>query len=333
MPDIVDLSIIIVNWNAQIVTRACIDSIVTHLHGLSYEILLVDNGSSDKSAQHLGKSPHTRVIENESNLGFAKANNIGMKQARGRVFLLLNNDTLILDNSIQNTFEFLCSHPEVGMMGCMLLNADRTLQRSCSNFPGILTALLGRQVVIRAFKAIRPQSEFPIGSAYLDEDHQRELRPDWIMGAFMMVRHEAVDGAGMLDEDYFMYAEDMDWCYRIRRAGWDIAYSPAASIIHLGGASSRTVPEATLRRRLASSVLYFRKHRPDELRAALAFQYTSFLMELMIRSLSLPFAGEHNREECLNILRQLCFFPEEIRRAMRQRLTSAPSLSGGPTRL
>jgi len=323
----VDLSIVIVNWNAFEVTSACVDSIVAHLFDLKYEILLVDNGSTDRSVERFRENVHVRLIANDSNLGFAKANNIGLRNAVGQLFLLLNNDTIILHDSIQKSVEFLRNHPTVGMMGCRLLNADRTLQRSCSRFPRVLTSLIGRQAVARAFKGLRPNSEFPLGSAYLDEDHLHELRPDWIMGAFMMVKREAVDVAGLLDEDYFMYAEDMDWCYRIKRSGWEIAYSPDFSIIHLGGESSRTVPEATLRRRLASFVLFFRKHQPEKLRASIAVQYTSLIIELMVRLVMTPFSGLQNRNERRNVQSRLRFFHQEIRRATRQQLTQAPSLS------
>ena len=327
MPNDVDLSIVIASWNAQEVTAACIDSIVTHLFDLRYEILLVDNGSSDGSVERFRENAHVKLIANNANLGFAKANNIGLRHAAGMTFLLLNNDTVIVDDSIQKSFEFLRNHPTVGVMGCRLLNPDHTLQRSCSRFPRVLTSLFGRQAVARAIKRMRPRSEFPLSSAYLDEDHLHELRPDWIMGAFMMIRREAVDAAGLLDEDYFMYAEDMDWCYRIKRSGWEIAYSPNSSIIHLGGESSRTVPEATLRRHLASFILFFRKHHPENLHAAIAVQYLSLIIELIVRLGMTPFSGLQNRDERHNTQYKLRFFHQEIRRAMHQQLTKVSSLA------
>jgi len=320
----VDLSIVIVNWNAHEVTAACVDSIARNLEGLEYEIILVDNASSDGSVECFRKDSRVRLIENDSNLGFAKANNIGLRLAVGQVLLLLNNDTVILDDSIQRSLEYLQSRPTVGMMGCKLLNTDGTLQRSCSRFPRILTFLIGGQVVARIVERLRPHSEFLFSSAYLNGDHLRELRPDWIMGAFMMVKREAIEAAGMLDEDYFMYREDMDWCYRIRLAGWEIAYSPAPAIVHLGGGSSRAVPEATLRRELASVVLYFRKHHPDKVRAMILVRYASFLIEFIVRVVMLPFSGLHNREQCRNVERRLLFFKEEIRHAMQLQLSSVP---------
>ena len=131
----------------------------------------------------------------------------------------------------------------------------------------------------------------------------------------------------MLDEDYFMYAEDMDWCYRIKRSGWEIAYSPDFLIIHFGGESSRTVPEATLRRHLASFVLFFRKHHPEKLRAAIAVQYLGLIIELVVRLGMTPFSGLQNRDERRNTQCQLRFFHQEIRRAMHQQLTEVPNFA------
>jgi GT2 family glycosyltransferase len=321
-----DLSIVIVNWNSQQLTSSCIDSIVRHLNGVTYEIILVDNGSSDKSVEYFGADQRVTLVANASNIGFAKANNIGIRLANGKVILLLNNDTIILDDSIQNSLQLLIDSPSVGMIGCKLLNADGTLQRSCSRFPNALTSLIGRQVVARALKRIHLPPELAFGAAFSDGDHLGALSPDWIMGAFMMVKREAINDAGMLDEDYFMYSEDMDWCYRLRRAGWDIAYLPAASIIHLGGQSSRAVPEATLRRQLASYVVFYRKHHPKQLRLAIAIQYLSLLVELLVRFVITPFSGLRNREERRNASLKLRLFRDEIEHAMGQPLTEAPRL-------
>jgi len=296
------ISIIIVNWNTVNLTTQCIESIRKHCLGFDYEVILVDNASTDGSGEFFSTIPQIRFIQNQHNIGFAKANNIGMKNARGDVLLLLNSDTIILDDSIQRSYHYLLSHSEVAMVGCRLLNEDRTLQRSCSNYPCLLTPILGRHLFVRFMRKAFPDLSFKFASAYLDIDHEFVLSPDWIMGAFMMVRREAIDQVGVLDEDYFMYAEDMDWCYRFKKSGWKIQYIPEPAIVHLGGGSSVAVPRRTLARNTASQLMYFYKHHG--LLASRLYALTSIiglLSELFLRILARILFSTHNK----NILRQI----------------------------
>jgi GT2 family glycosyltransferase len=297
------ISIIIVNWNTRQITINCINSIVENTI-IPYEIIVIDNCSTDGSQEALGKINLIKLIRNDANVGFAKANNQGMLIAQGDVFLLLNSDTIILGNAIEDAYRILKSDPTFAMVGCKLLNEDLTLQRSCSFFPSLLTPILGKQIVSKIRNKYFPFFSTRLDSAYLDEEHDQPLFPDWIMGAFMMVRKEAVDQVGMFDEDYFMYDEDMDWCYRFKKAGWGIHYIPDTAIVHFGGASSSAVPRKTMARHVASTLLFFIKHHGTLACKLYAIvNVIALTIEVLFLLITFRFIGQKR----LQILKQLFF--------------------------
>lgn len=289
------ISIIIVNWNTRRITLKCINSVIENTT-IPYEIIVIDNCSTDGSQEALENMSLVKLIKNDANVGFAKANNQGMLVALGDVILLLNSDTIILGNAIDESYRILKSDPSVAMVGCKLLNGDMSLQRSCSFFPSLLTPILGKQIVSKIRNKYFSFLSTRFDSAYLDEDHDKLLFPDWIMGAFMMVRKEAVDQVGMLDEDYFMYDEDMDWCYRFKKRGWAIQYNPDSFIIHLGGASSSVVPTKTLVRHVASKLMYFYKHHGAMASRLYALSsLIGFTLEVIIRLMTFRFKTKEQR--------------------------------------
>lgn len=254
----IDTSIVIVSWNTRDILRDCLRSIFENTDTLRYEIIVVDNASNDDSVEMVRREfPQVRLIENADNRGFAAANNQGIAVARGRYVLLLNSDTIVLDQGIAKTVTFADAHPDAGVVGCRVLNADRTLQPTCFMYPSLLNMLLSSTWLYKAF----PQSSFwgRERMTWWDHDDVREV--EVVSGCFMLVRGEAVEQVGMMDEGFFMYAEETDWCYRFRRAGWKIVYAPQGQIVHLGGKSSEKVKsEMTLQ--LRSGILrFFRKHR------------------------------------------------------------------------
>jgi len=201
--------------------------------------------------------PHVRLIENAENRGFAAANNQGIALATGRYVLLLNSDTVVLDQAIAKTVAFADAHPDAAVVGCRVLNADRTLQRTCSMYPSLPNLVLSSTYLYKAF----PRSRL-LGREHMtwwDHDGTREV--EVVSGCFMLIRREAIEQGGTMDEGFFMYAEETDWCYRFRQAGWKVLYAPVGQIIHLGGKSSEQVKsEMTLQ--LRSGILrFFRKHR------------------------------------------------------------------------
>ncbi len=249
----------------------------------------MDNASADDSAAMVREEfPHVRRIENAENRGFAAANNQGIALAAGRYVLLLNSDTVVLDQAIARTVAFADAHPDAAVVGCRALNADRTLQRTCSMYPSLLNLMLSSTYLYKAF----PRSRI-FGREHMtwwDHDDAREV--EVISGCFMLIRRAAIEQVGTMDEGFFMYAEETDWCYRFRQAGWKVLFAPDGQIVHLGGKSSEQVKsEMTLQ--LRSGILRFlRKHR-SFLSYATACLLTAFWYGLRVpywflRALVLP---------------------------------------------
>lgn len=234
-----ELSIIIVNYNSQKYLINCLQSIYQNTKDISFEVIVVDNASSDDSAAIVAREfPKSQVIKNDHNLGFIKGNNIGLRLAKGKYLLSLNNDTEIKDNALKILVDFMDSHPEAGACGAKLLNSNGTIQHQCKRgFPtpwNICTYSLG-------LSKLFPKSKLFGGylMAYLDPNKINEI--DAISGACFMVRKEIADRVGIMDEDYIMYGDDLDWSYRIKQAGWKIYYVPEAEIIHYGGRGGSSI--------------------------------------------------------------------------------------------
>ena len=184
--------------------------------------------------------PHTITIQNGSNLGFAKAVNIGLRRSDGRYICLLNPDTVAADNFLQVGLDYLTAHPNVGALGPKIYSDDGSVQGSARSFPTLLTSLFGRTSwLTKTFPNNRFSKKNMVNIGY---DSAEPLEVDWISGACMLVSREALDHIGRLDERFFMYWEDADWCRRMRRGGWQVVYYPKSSIVHACGQSSKTRP-------------------------------------------------------------------------------------------
>ena len=252
-----NVSIIIVNWNTKKLLQDCLSSVYEHAGNVDYEIIVIDNASTDGSASMV-KNDFRQVIliENSGNLGFATANNQGMAVAKGRYVLLLNSDTVVLDNAIANTVRFADENPQAAVTGCRVLNPDRTLQRTCFMFPSILNMLLSSTYLYKIF----PKNRF-FGREQMtwwDRSDVREV--DVVTGCFMLVRQEAIEQVGMMDEQFFMYGEETDWCYRFWQKGWKVMFAPLGEIIHFGGQSTSQKPVAMIVQLRLSILKFMRKH-------------------------------------------------------------------------
>lgn len=231
----VTLSIIIVNWNTRDITRNCLRSIRRQVERISYEVIVVDNASSDGSVEMIrSEFPEASLIANDDNIGFGRANNQGMRVARGRYFLLLNSDTLVIDDSVQRLVSFVESDARIGIAGCKLLFEDLTLQGSCSRFPSIKIALL-EDLMLYKFLSRRQQGELLL-NGYWNHDHTRDVDAVW--GAAMLVRREVFNQSGGFDETIFMYGEDLELCMRVHDLGWRITFAHDCRIVHLNHKSS-----------------------------------------------------------------------------------------------
>jgi N-acetylglucosaminyl-diphospho-decaprenol L-rhamnosyltransferase len=255
-----DLSIIIVNWNTRELLGECLRSIGrdsgSGVRGqgfvapsLTPEIIVVDNASADGSAEMVQREfPDVRLILNEGNLGFARANNRGIAASRGRYVLLLNSDTVASTDALEMLVAFMDAHPEAGVVSPRLLRPDGTVQPYAFGGDPTLGYLLRR-----GFNRL-------LRHRYLHDWNTSAVQEvDWVSGACLMARRAAIEQAGPLDESMFMYFEDNEWCLRIRNADWKVYYDPQAEIVHLGGQSLAKNPAA--RQAYSESLRYFyRKH-------------------------------------------------------------------------
>lgn len=253
-----EVSVVIVNWNTREILHDCLKSVDENAGDVNLETIVVDNASADGSVDMIRRQfAHVHLIPNSANRGFAGANNQGIAAARGRYVLLLNSDTIVLDRAIEKTVGFADAHPEAAVVGCRVLNFDSTLQDSCFMFPSALNIVLSTTYLYKLF----PGSRF-FGRermTWWDKDEPREV--DVISGCFMLVRREAIEQVGVMDESFFMYAEETDWCYRFKHAGWSNLYTPAAQIVHLGGQSTAKVSAAMTVQLRLSILRFIGKHR------------------------------------------------------------------------
>ncbi|MDD3305670.1 MAG: glycosyltransferase family 2 protein [Acetobacterium sp.] len=226
-----DLSIIIVNYRTEELTSNCIDSVIkSNTKGLNYEIILIDNASEDGSIEAIEKQfPEVKIIKNTENLGFSKANNIGIEASTGEYLLLLNSDTIVDLNTLKDAMAFIRDHKHIGALGCKVLLPSGKLDPACKrSFPTPLNGLYHSLNLDMAFPESTRFGAYNL--TYVDENKTCSI--DCIMGAFMLVPRTVIDVVGMLDEDFFMYGEDIDWCYRIKQAGYQIMYYPEVRIFH-----------------------------------------------------------------------------------------------------
>lgn len=233
------LSIIIVNWNTRQVTLDCLESMSEECSKLSCEIIVVDNASKDGSADAIESTfPDVRVIRSPTNLGFAGGNNRALAEANGRIMALINSDVIVLPRCLETMLRFMDEHPDVGLASPRILNRDRTLQPNCLTFP----SYWNRVCETFALHRLMPDASWLAGTKMMAGMHNGTRDVDILVGSFWVVRREAYREVGGLDDGYFMYGEDMDWCRRFRRCNWRVVYHPAAEAIHLGGASSSSQP-------------------------------------------------------------------------------------------
>lgn len=225
-----DFSIVIVNYQSRELTCACLDSLTSSdWQGLSYEIIVVDNHSDPELGALLAKRyPDVRFIAAPSNLGMGAGNNLGLTEARGRYFAVMNPDTLALPNTFTTLYHYLESQPQVGIVGPKQLNPDHSVQTSCYRWHHLLTPVYRRT----------PLGQLNLGQRDLDRflmtdfDHQSIKQVDWLLGSFLLIRASTYGQLGGFDPNFFLYFEDTDLCRRAHLAGWQVVYNPEASIIH-----------------------------------------------------------------------------------------------------
>ena len=251
------LSIIIVSWNVKDDLVRCLSSLRENPPSVPFEQIVVDNNSTDGTVDLVKQNfPEVTLIDNPDNCGFATANNQGIELSSGEYVLLLNPDTVVHPAALNILIEFLDNNPQVGVCGPKLLNDNGSVQASVRRFP-TFRGIMYSHTVCRLLGLFRPAYRKWMMK---DFKYDKQTDVDQIMGAAMLVRHSIIEQVGAMDENFFMYFEEIDLCYRIKEAGWRIVFLPQAVISHLGGQSSRQVP---LKRIMLfkSMIAFFRKHR------------------------------------------------------------------------
>lgn len=234
-----DVSIIIVNWNSKEFLRDCIRSVECHTVGIAYEIVVVDSASFDGCGEMIrAEFPQVRFIQSETNIGFARANNLAYRSSRGRHILFLNPDTELTSAAVNILLEHLTQLPDSGAVGCKLLNRDGSVQTSCvQSFPTLLNQSLNSEFL----RGLFPTSKL-WGMASLFRSKAEASKVDVVSGACVMLRRSAFERVGHFSEDYFMYAEDLDLCHKLRQAGYTTYYVPQATVVHFGGGCTDSAP-------------------------------------------------------------------------------------------
>jgi GT2 family glycosyltransferase len=243
----VDLSIIIVSYNARADLERCLESIHGSSPRSAHEIIVVDNASADGSAEAAGRWPGTRVIANADNVGFSRANNIGIRASRGRNLLLLNSDTIVPTGAVDRLLAILDRRQDVAVVGPRLVDGRGRAELSFGRMIGPLNEM--RQKRLARSPAVEALT-------------RREQEPDWVSGACLLVRRADAEAVGLLDERFFMYTEDVDFCASIRARGRKILFTNEVEIVHLVGRSAASSPRATRDAYHRSRLAFYRKHHP-----------------------------------------------------------------------
>jgi GT2 family glycosyltransferase len=253
----VDISVVILNWNDLQHLIGCVESLSDCTKERTMEIIVVDNASTDGSADAVAsRFPEVKLVRNKENLGFPKGNNIGIRASRGKYIYLLNSDIKVLDGCIDALADYMDAHPDIGMIGPKTLNDDLSHQSTCRQFPTLWNNFCATTGLAKVFK----QSRFFSGEHMFYFKGDSTLDVDVLVGCFWAVRREALDDFGLLDEDFFMYAEDVDWCKRCWNAGWRVVFFPGAQAVHYRGASSNKDPVRCALTQQRSILSYWKKH-------------------------------------------------------------------------
>jgi GT2 family glycosyltransferase len=252
-----DISVVIVAWNAKRYLEMCLESLETAPPRRSYEVIVVDNASADDTVKMVEERfPWVRLIKSNENLGFSRGNNVGIRQCQGRYIALVNPDAIVLPGCLDALADFLDQNPKVGNVGPRVLNPDMTLQSSCRRFPTLWNNFCSATGLASMFKG----SRLFAGEHMFYFSYDRTMAVSVIVGCFSMIRREAFDAVGLLDENLFMYGDDVDWCRRCWNAGWRVMFFPGAQAIHDRGKTTAPYPVRFAVAQQRSVIHYWKKH-------------------------------------------------------------------------
>jgi len=271
-----DVSIVTISYNTRELLQRMLESVQKTVKQSKHEIIVVDNNSSDGSVEMIQESfPEVLLIANRMNLGFSKANNQGAGHARGELLLLLNPDTVVNENAIDQMVQFLRNEPQASAVGCKLLNEDGSLQRSCGLFPNLLIELFTRTLLNKLF----PKSRLFNMHKLSPSNYSITREVDWATAACLLVRKKKFDAVSGFDENIFMFYDDVELCLRIRQQGWKIFFFPDASVYHYHGGSWKSRREIPIKQNIVNAIYYYRKHHG---KTELAILHILLLLEIVL---------------------------------------------------
>jgi GT2 family glycosyltransferase len=273
----IDLSVIIVSYNVKDLLKKCLESIFSFQKDLSFEVVVIDNDSEDQSTKMLrDEFPQVKLMENRRNLGFSGACNQGIRRSRGRYVLLLNPDTEFTEGGITEMVEYMDADRQVGICGPRMMDPQGRVLFSCRSFPSYLTAISSGQSLLNR---LLPHN--PLSRRYLLKDLNRSEKKevDWVSGSCLLTRRELFERIGLLDELFFMYVEDVDFCYRARQMGFGVYYFPSVAVIHhIGGSTSKSRLPMQVEHHRSMYHFYRKHHHPNILLRS--FVFLSILIRL-----------------------------------------------------
>jgi len=286
------LSVVIVTWNAKKYVRECLQSLVDQAEGFALEIIVVDNASSDGTPELvLQEFPQARLVRNSQNLGFAKGNNIGMNLSHGEYIALINSDVNVRPGCLRKMLDFLQQNPSVGMLGPRMLTPNGGVGRSYMRFPSIWNWLCRAM----ALDSLCGGSRWFGGFLMTDFDNSKTADVDVLNGWFWMIRRSALLQVGPLDEGFFMYGEDIEWCQRFHQSGWRVVYFPEAEALHYGGASSSAAPVRFSIEMQRANLRYYAKTHPGRMQQFAFWFLTSLHHCIRLAGYSLLFLLDRSR--------------------------------------
>ena len=249
------LSISLVNTNNRDLLRECLKSLYEQDHGVTFEVVLVDNISTDGSVEMVqSEFPQVKVMVNTKRMGFAANHNQAIQECKADYILVFNEDTIVKPGALKAMTDYLDTHSDTGAVGCRLENPDGTLQRSCYKFPTPWRKVAENLLLTAAF----PNN--PIVGDYRGWNHDEVREVDMVIGAVLMVRRAVIEKTGLLDEGFFIYSEETDWCLRMHKDGFKVAFVPNGTIVHYGGQSSVAMKDRQFCESVRNEVRYIRKH-------------------------------------------------------------------------
>ncbi|MCL4683626.1 glycosyltransferase family 2 protein [Myxococcota bacterium] len=315
------LTIVIVSWNTRELLLAALAAVLP-LDPVRGEVIVVDNASDDGSPDAIeARFPDVRVIRNERNLGFAGGVNVGLRAAREPYVLLLNSDTLVRGDAIAKLLAYAEAHPKAGIVGPRVLNEDGSLQESRFRFPSLLNLFLAASYLYKLFPHSRWFNRERMGGA----DVRLPAQVDAVSGCCFLMRRDMLERIGLLDETFFMYAEETDLCWRAWRAGYEVHYAPVGEIVHLGGGSSRLARRRNFLEFRRSILRFFAKHRgrgQAELARVLLLAF--LLLRVPYWAVGAARSRNEAREQLANYVAAIRFLCQPIPRL----LTNVPTRPG-----